>query len=80
MKENKMEEIINLGYLKSYSLLSSVKVGQDVIIFRKGCTQRFLWTYIYHIEYNVSPSVRSVIVSFCENNLNKERVLTIWFF
>lgn len=42
MKENKMEEIINLGYLKSYSLLSSVKVGQDVIIFRKGCTQRFL--------------------------------------
>lgn len=36
MKENKMEEIINLGYLKSYSLLSSVKVGQDVIIFMKG--------------------------------------------
>lgn len=36
MKENKMEESINLGYLKSYSLLSSVKVGQDVIIFMKG--------------------------------------------
>ena len=51
MKENKMEEIINLGYLKSYSLLSSVKVGQDVIIFMKGIYAEIFVNI--HISYGI---------------------------